>query len=43
LAIERDATDEGVRERIKVIAPDRAPDHARIWDIDPDDGPDERS
>jgi hypothetical protein len=37
LAIERAPADEGIRERVKVIAPDRAADHARIWDIAPDD------
>lgn len=33
LALEREATDEGFRERFKVIHPERAQDHAKIWDI----------
>lgn len=37
LAVERESADEGVRERIKVIQPQRAEDHAKIWQIDPDD------
>lgn len=37
LAIEREPADDGIRERIKVIHPDRAGDHARIWDIVEDD------
>ncbi len=33
LALERDVTDEGLTERFKVIHPERAQDHAKIWDI----------
>lgn len=33
LAIERQMTDVGLRERVRVITPDRSPDHARIWSI----------
>ena len=33
LAIEREITAEGLRERARVITPDRSPDHARIWSI----------
>lgn len=37
LAIEREAADEGVRERIKIIQPSRAQDHAKIWELGEDD------
>lgn len=37
LAIEREPADDGVRERIKVIHPDRAGEHAKIWGIVEDD------
>lgn len=33
LALEREMTDEGLRERVRVIQPERARDHARIWTI----------
>lgn len=33
LAIEREVTAEGLRERVRVIEPARAKDHARIWTI----------
>lgn len=36
LAIEREATAEGLRERVRVIQPQRAQDHARIWNISED-------
>ncbi|MFQ5772920.1 MAG: DUF6505 family protein [Kiloniellaceae bacterium] len=35
LAVEREMTEEGVVERFRVIAPERAQDHARIWEIAP--------
>ncbi|MBK1697530.1 DUF6505 family protein [Rhodovibrio salinarum] len=38
LAIERAPSDEGVRERIKVIQPSRADEHTKIWEIGADDG-----
>jgi hypothetical protein len=38
LAIEREPSDEGVRERIKVIQPSRAEEHTKIWEIGEDDG-----
>ncbi len=38
LAIEREAGPEGIIERIHVIHPDRAPAHARIWQIVADGG-----
>ncbi len=37
LALERELTDEGVVERFRVIVPERAQDHARIWEIVPQD------
>ena len=37
LALEREMTDEGVVERFRVILPERAQDHARIWEIVPED------
>ncbi len=37
LALERDMTDDGVVERFRVILPERAQDHARIWEIVPED------
>jgi Family of unknown function (DUF6505) len=40
LALERHLGDEGIVERIRVIVPERAQDHARIWEIVPDDDPD---
>ena len=36
LALEREMTDDGVAERFRVIRPERAPDHARIWEIVPE-------
>jgi hypothetical protein len=34
LAVEREVGDEGeIRERFRVVRPERAGDHARIWDI----------
>ncbi len=43
LAIERDMTEAGVVERFRVIVPARAQDHAKVWEIVPeeaeDDGP----
>jgi len=36
LALEREATAEGVVERYRVVRPARATDHARIWEIVPD-------
>jgi hypothetical protein len=37
LAIERAPAEAGIRERVKVIRPQRAADHARIWGIAQDD------
>jgi hypothetical protein len=37
LALERERTEAGVVERFRVITPGRARDHARIWEIVPDD------
>jgi len=37
LAIEREAAEEGVRERIKLIQPSRAEEHAKIWELGEDD------
>ncbi len=37
LALEREMTDDGVVERFRVILPERAQDHARIWEIVPED------
>lgn len=36
LALERVPAEEGFVERIRVIEPARAPDHAKIWEIVPD-------
>ena len=36
LAIEREMTAEGLRERVRVITPERAQDHARIWSLSED-------
>ena len=33
LALEREATEAGLVERVRVITPERAQDHARIWEI----------
>jgi hypothetical protein len=38
LAIEREPSEAGVRERIKVIQPSRAEEHAKIWEFGEDDG-----
>ncbi len=38
LALERETTDEGVVERFRVIKPERAQDHAKIWEIVPEAG-----
>ena len=38
LALEREMTDEGVVERFRVIKPERAQDHAKIWEIVPEAG-----
>ncbi|MEM7222793.1 MAG: DUF6505 family protein [Pseudomonadota bacterium] len=37
MAIERDWSEDGIHERVRVIKPGRATDHARIWEIQPDD------
>lgn len=37
LALERDITDEGIVERFRVIVPERAQEHAKIWAIEPDE------
>ena len=36
LALEREMTEDGVAERFRVIRPERASDHARIWEIVPE-------
>ena len=36
LAIEREPGPAGLTERVRVIQPERAADHARIWEIEPD-------
>jgi hypothetical protein len=36
LAIEREPSEAGVRERIKVIQPSRAEEHAKIWELGED-------
>ncbi len=38
IAVERELTEEGVRERFRRIERPRDPLHARIWDIVPEDG-----
>ena len=40
LAIERRPAEEGIAERVRIIRPERARDHARIWEIHRED-PDE--
>ena len=40
LAIERDWSDGGVREQVRVIRPSRAQEHAKIWQILPERDPD---
>ncbi len=37
LAIEREMTEAGVVERFRVIAPARAPDHTKVWEIVPEE------
>jgi hypothetical protein len=37
LAIEREPSEAGVRERIKVIQPSRAEEHAKIWELGEDE------
>ena len=37
LAVEREMQEGAIRERFRVIEPSRARDHARIWDIVPDE------
>ena len=37
LALEREATEAGTVERFRVITPERAQDHAKIWEIVPDE------
>lgn len=37
LAVERSLTDEGIVERFRVITPERAQDHAKIWALVPDE------
>ncbi|MDJ0942963.1 MAG: DUF6505 family protein [Kiloniellales bacterium] len=36
LAIEREPGPAGLTERVRVIRPERAADHARIWEIEPE-------
>ncbi len=40
LAIERELTEEGVVERFRVIVPARAQDHAKVWEIVPEEAED---
>ena len=37
LSLVREYSDEGIVERFRVIRPDRAQDHARIWEIETDE------
>jgi hypothetical protein len=37
LALEREMTEAGVVERFRVITPARAQDHAKVWEIVPED------
>ncbi|WP_420348672.1 DUF6505 family protein [Pelagibius sp.] len=37
LAIEREMTEAGITERVRVVQPQRAKDHARIWTITDDE------
>ena len=39
LALEREPAEEGFVERVRVIQPARAADHAKIWEIVEDDSP----
>ncbi len=36
LALERGLNDDGIVERFRVVVPERAQDHAKIWEIVPD-------
>lgn len=36
LALEREMGDDGIVERFRVVVPERAQDHAKIWEIVPD-------
>ena len=38
LAVEREATEAGLAERFRVVKPERAKDHAKIWTLVEDDG-----
>ncbi len=38
LAVERRHSDRGIVEQFRVVAPQRPTDHARIWEMVPDDG-----
>lgn len=38
LTVERSLSDEGIVERFRVVRPERAADHAKIWQILPDEG-----
>ena len=40
LALEREPAEEGFVERFRVIEPERAKDHAKIWEVVPDDSED---
>ena len=42
LAIERAFTDDGITERVRVVTPERARDHAKIWTLVEDAEPDDR-
>ncbi len=41
LAIERELTEKGVVERFRVIVPARAEDHAKVWEIVPEEAEDD--
>jgi hypothetical protein len=41
LALEREITEAGVVERFRVIVPARAQDHAKVWEIVPEDDDDD--
>ena len=40
LAVEREMSEDGIRERFKAIDPGRADEHAKIWELLPDDDSD---
>lgn len=38
LVVERELTEDGVAERFRLVRPERAKDHTRIWEIVPEEG-----